>query len=216
VKRCHQDDPIETIMSTSSKKIKRNDGKTMSTPFRPPSAAQNAVSNHTASGQKRIAHESPQVSPIKPPDPTIPMDPEFPSLNLEEKLKRVAGKPNLGKEIARAIVEDTQWAGQMWDHDDIQRVLLTDEQPQPFPSYTFGRDKKDKETIKLLTTLNHYKVVKKLQAKYSSLSKPESSAAHPSKGPFVIRKDTKTAGQLIISAIARARKRFVYQQKRFD
>ena len=188
----------------------------MSTPFRPPSAAQNAVSNHTASGQKRIAHESPQVSPIKPPDPTIPMDPEFPSLNLEEKLKRVAGKPNLGKEIARAIVEDTQWAGQMWDHDDIQRVLLTDEQPQPFPSYTFGRDKKDKETIKLLTTLNHYKVVKKLQAKYSSLSKPESSAAHPSKGPFVIRKDTKTAGQLIISAIARARKRFVYQQKRFD
>jgi len=126
------------------------------------------------------------------------MDPSFPSLNLDEKLKRVAGKSNLSEEVARAIVEDTRWTGQMWDHDDIQRVLFSEDPPQQIPSYAFGCDHKDKETVRLLTTLNYYKVVKKLHAKYSCLSKPESSAAHPSKGPFVIRKDAKATGHLVI------------------
>jgi hypothetical protein len=48
------------------------------------------------------------------------MEAGFPSLNLEEKLKRVAGKSTLNDNVAKAIVEDTQWAGEMWDHDDIQ------------------------------------------------------------------------------------------------
>jgi len=126
------------------------------------------------------------------------MDPSFPSLNLEEKLKRVAGKSNLSEEVARAILEDTQWTGQMWDHDDIQRVLFSEDPPQQLPSYAFGRDHKDKETVRLLIMLNYYKVIKKLYAKYSCLSKPESSAAHPSKGPFVIHKDPKATGQLVI------------------
>jgi hypothetical protein len=63
---CIRSYPLDLIMSTSSKKIKRNDGKTMTTPFRPPPAENNPISSHTASGQKRIANESPQVSPTKP------------------------------------------------------------------------------------------------------------------------------------------------------
>lgn len=188
------DDEVKVLKTTITGTDRSPTG--MSTPARSTTTGTAVNATPVKAGSKRSADKSPQVTPngkVHPQD-----DPTFPTRDLQAKLNSVANKDSLSPEEVRAIVEDNEYAGQLWWQDDIFEAISSEIQSKKgsiFPDispldYVFSGDE---QTSKILPSLNYFVVTDKLLKLCAKNKEAEKlPKAHPVNGPFSLIEDRTT------------------------
>lgn len=195
-----------TKISSSIKKIKWHDGKDEASLC--PAPMTEAISpsrvhfcKHThpfLSGQKWLAFESPQIFP-----PSQINTAQSTLISWPSTLKKYYNE-SPGRSITRErwvlpyVTMMTRLGRYGITKKSMQWCLMTLLFYTVNPPFCFGWDTCDKETFHNIMHMNYFRVIRKLAAKFSCLSKHKSLAAHSSKGPFIIQMDSRTPDQIII------------------
>ena len=160
----------------------------LKTPSRTATNNGHGVSTPIKVGSKRTADKSPQVTPnykVKPQD-----DPTFPTRDLQAKLNSVAGESKLTEKVAKAIVDDEDYTGQLWWKEEAFTVMsgeLKSKEGAIYPEvssldYIFGEDL---DTRTILPTVNFFVLAEKLQKECVDYDGGRKfPPAHPVNGPF--------------------------------
>jgi hypothetical protein len=184
----------------------------------PPAAVPPATSSPVrTSGSKRLQKDSPQTTPAKGTPAkgrhgasgdvdSIDLTP----LKLEEKLALLEAKPTLTPYEVRHIVNDPEWKGQLWDHSDVGKMLLTKDDAHLFAEqqYDFVAGDTAPETATIVKLINIDKLKYELAKRALKCKNPEASTYHFNHGPFGLCGDNKNednfcvvnaAGKLVVS-----------------